>query len=284
MDAQSAAHPISWFLPHSSTQWNSVPPTLLFPHFWFRVVGIVSLGRARAIRSLHTKATSEQRKLATQDYEQALKLSAREEWDTAQELLEDGARTNPYAAWEYGMALRLSGDYEKAMDVHTLASEYFDDIGDRARSVMSFLDAGIDAASTKDKLETAKTMLKEGIQKTKTVEGRDIPLLQRVIAKEGEARMALASVAWTTSDSYEAERQLGLACQRLDQLEADTIQRNKMNPPPKLPPKLFFNIDDGVDALDISCSRLRNQEFLKDRLEWPTPLQERVGKLYALSN
>lgn len=221
--------------------------------------------------------------MAVQDYEQTLKLSAREEWDTPQELLEDGARTNPYAAWEYGMALRLAGEYNKAMMIHQLSADVFDDIGDRARSVISTLDAGIDAASTKDQLETAKTMLKDAIQKTKTVEGRDIPLLQRVIAKEGEGRMALASVAWTTGDRAEAEKQLGLACQRLDQLEADAINRNKINPPPQQPPRLLFNIDDGVGALDISCTRLRNQEYLTQRLEWPGSLQDRVGKLFSLS-
>eukprot|EP00428_Durinskia_dybowskii_P001074 CAMPEP_0170307702 /NCGR_PEP_ID=MMETSP0116_2-20130129/54275_1 /TAXON_ID=400756 /ORGANISM="Durinskia baltica, Strain CSIRO CS-38" /LENGTH=83 /DNA_ID=CAMNT_0010559853 /DNA_START=3 /DNA_END=250 /DNA_ORIENTATION=+ len=81
--------------------------------------------------------------------------------------------------------------------------------------------------------------------------------------------MALASVAWTAGDRVEAEKQLGLACQRLDQLEADAINRNKINPPAQLPPRLLFTIDDGVSALDISCTRLRNQEFLTERLEWP---------------
>lgn len=243
------------------------------------------LGRARAIRSLHTTATPEQRKMAVKDYEEALKLSSREEWDTPQELLEDGARTNPYATWEYGMALRLNGDYEQATAIHTLAADFFDDIADRGRSVISSLDAGIDAASSSDgkKLEEAKIMLKEAIKKTKTVEGRDIPLLQRVIAKEGEGRMALASVAWTTGDRPEAEKQLGLACERLDQLETDAINRNKINPPPKLPPRLLFNIDDGVAALDISCSRLKNPEYVSQRLEWPSSLQEKVAKLYSLS-
>ena len=95
--------------------------------------------------------------------------------------------------------------------------------------------------------------------------------------------MALASVAWTTGDRPEAEKQLGLACERLDQLEADAINRNKINPPPKAQPRLKFNIDDGVGALDISCSRLRKQDYLTERLEWPTSLQQKIGKLYALS-
>jgi len=246
------------------------------------------LGRARAIRSLHTSASLQQRQLAVSDYNEALKLSARDqqEGDTDEELLEDGARTNPYATWEYGMALRLNGQYSQAQKIHLMASDNFDDIGDPARAVISLLDAGIDGsagASTGGSAQAAMELLKEGIAKTKTVEGRDIPLLQRVIAKEGEGRMALASLAWTSGDRPEAENQLGLACQRLDQLEADAITRNKLNPPPTLPERLLFNIDDGVGALDISCTRLRNTEYLTQRLEWPTSLQEKVGKLYSLS-
>lgn len=255
--------------------------------FYCYNIFFVSLGRARAIRALHTTATSSQRQMAVDDYAQALKLSAREEWDTEQELLEDGARTNPYATWEYGMALRLNNQFAKAQAIHILAAEDFEDIGDRARSVISTLDAGIDAAALSSSLSSspdqAMALLKQGIAKTKTVEGRDIPLLQRVIAKEGEARMALASVAWTSGDRPEAEEQLGLACERLDQLEADAIQRNKFNPPVKQPEHLLFNIDDGVGALDISCTRLRNKEYLTERLEWPSSLQEKVGKLYALA-
>lgn len=202
--------------------------------------------------------------------------------------MQDGARTNPYATWEYGMALRLNGQYSKAQQIHQLASQNFDDIGDPARAVISLLDAGIDAAAatsptTSTTSQAAMDLLKQGIAMTKRVEGRDIPLLQRVIAKEGEGRMALASLAWTSGDRPEAENQLGLACQRLDQLEADAIARNKLNPPPKLPERPLFNIDDGVGAMDISCTRLRNTEYLTQRLEWPTSLQEKVGKLYSLS-
>lgn len=243
---------------------------------------------------MHASATPEQAAMGANDYEEALKLSSREEWDSPQELLEDGARTNPYAAWEYGMALRLVGDLSKAQEIHTLAADIFDDIGDRARSVISILDAGIDAAASNKEgnADEAKRLLKEGIAKTKTVEGRDIPLLQRVIAKEGEARIALASLSWTTGDRPEAEKQLGLACQRLDQLEADAIQRNKVNPAGNPLPKndddssskLSFNIDDStVGAFDISCTRLRNKDYLTKRLEWPSSLQQKVGKLYALS-
>jgi len=256
--------------------------------FFFTFDDFHSMGRARAIRALHTLASQEQRQLGVSDYNEALKLSARDpqEGDTDEELLEDGARTNPYAAWEYGMALRLNGQYSKAQQLHQMASDDFDDIGDPARAAISLLDAGIDAASdvaSTTSAQSAIALLREGIAKVKTVEGRDIPLLQRVIAKEGEGRMALASVEWTSGDRREAENQLGLACQRLDQLEADAIARNKLNPPPKLPERLTFNIDDVVGPLDISCTRLRNTEYLTQRLEWPSSLQEKVGKLYSLS-
>jgi tetratricopeptide (TPR) repeat protein len=244
------------------------------------------LGRARAIRSLGVKATKEQAMKGAADYKEALVRSSREEWDTQQELLEDGARTNPYATWEYGMALRLTGDFSQAQAVHTLAANYFDDIGDRARSVISRLDAGIDAAAgSSDAKSTtaAKTLLVEAIASTKTVEGRDIPLLQRVIAKEGEGRMALASLEWTSGEKQKAESQLELTCERLDQLEEDAIQRNKINQPPKRATNLRFNIDDVPGALDTSCSRLKNKEFLTDRLEWPAVLQDKLFKLKALS-
>jgi hypothetical protein len=65
------------------------------------------LGRARATKSIlklsPTTTTSQQRQLAvtaSADYEQALKLTSREEWDTDQELVEDGASRNSYATWE----------------------------------------------------------------------------------------------------------------------------------------------------------------------------------------
>ena len=88
---------------------------------------IESLGRARSIRSLGTKASKDQALQAVLDYESALLLSAREEWDTDAERIEDGARTNPYATWEYGMALRLIGNYQKAEKIHLLASENFEE-------------------------------------------------------------------------------------------------------------------------------------------------------------
>jgi hypothetical protein len=67
------------------------------------------LGRARAVKS-QTSGTANKAKAkmsstsavtVAADYEQALKLSSREEWDTEQELLEDGASRNPFAVWEW---------------------------------------------------------------------------------------------------------------------------------------------------------------------------------------
>ena len=55
--------------------------------------------------------------------------------------------------------------------------------------------------------------------RTTSVEGNDIELLQRVIAKEGEARIALASVLWganekggktTTASTLESYNQIKL--------------------------------------------------------------------------
>lgn len=248
----------------------------------------VSLGRARAIRSLGVTATKEQVKQAVQDYRESLVKSSREEWDTFQELLEDGARTNPYATWEYGMALRLNGNYDQAQSIHLLAADYFEDIGDKARSVISRIDAGIDAAAgsgtDSKKIGTAKVLLNEAVTSTKTVEGRDVALLQRVIAKEGEGRMALASLEWTSGEKEKAESQLGLMCERLDELDEDAMQRNKIMPTtPKRTTNLRFNIDDIPGALDTGCSRLKNKEFLTERLEWPISLQDKLFKLKTLT-
>lgn len=53
-------------------------------------------------------------------------------WYTPQELLEDGAWTNPYSTWEYCMALQLNGKYDDAQTIHPLAANHFEIIGDRA--------------------------------------------------------------------------------------------------------------------------------------------------------
>jgi hypothetical protein len=101
----------------------------------------------------------------------------------------------------------------------------------------------------------------------------------------------LASLQWTSGEKQNAETQLERTCERLDQLEADAIQRNKVNPPPPTTTSpttttgitLRFNIDDLPGALETSCSRLKNKEFLTERLEWPPALQDKLFKLKQLS-
>lgn len=240
------------------------------------------LGRARSIRSQGVigKDLALQ---AAKDYQKSLRLSSREEWDTDQDMEEDGAARNPYAAWEWGSSLRQAGMYEKAAEVHSLASVAFDDIGDRAHSVISLLDAGIDLAAA-GKIDEAKSVLQNAIKRTTLVEGRDVELLQRVIAKEGEARMALASILWDTEDRAAAETQLGDACIRLEQLEADAQARiSKLGlKPSAAPDRLKFSIDDDIGAFDISCSKFKNEKFLTETLQWPETLQKKVNKLQSL--
>lgn len=239
------------------------------------------LGRARALRSFNSKN-------AAADYQVAIRLSSRDDYaETNADMEEDGCARNPYAAWEWGSSLRTAGQFEEAARVHAVASAAFDGIGDKARAVISQIDAGIDLASCTGSanVEDAKSVLTKGIARTTSVEGRDVALLQRVIAKEGEGRIALASVLWSsnTADRPTAEAQLGEACSRLDQLDADAVARASKGGTPTEPTKLKFNIDDQPGAFEISCSRFKNEKFLTDTLQWPAPLQEKVQKLNSLS-
>lgn len=254
-----------------------------------------SLGRARAIRSLGLQASPQQVAAAPKDYKEALVLSSREDWDTEEEKVEDGAKTNPYAAWEYGMSLRRNGQYGEAKAIHMLTSDLFDSISDRSRAIISLLDAGIDAASeeaSSGKDAGAKELLKKGIGYTTTAESRDVALLQRVVAKEGEARIVLAALEWTDPNGKslrgDAENERSTACERLDQLEQDALERGKKK---KAPSKsststaiaLRFNIDDYPGALETSCSRLtKNKDFQSERLELPEALQDKIQKLNQL--
>jgi tetratricopeptide (TPR) repeat protein len=243
------------------------------------------LGRARALRSMG-KLSTEQYKQAAEDYQISLRLGRGEEWDTDEENEQDGASRNPYAAWEWGMAQRGAGDYKKAAETHILASASFKDIGDRARAVIAKLDAGIDLAAT-DEVGEARKILEDAIKSTTTVEGNDVQLLQRVIAKEGEARVALASILWTSNEKAAAESQLGEACSRLEQLQADADAREAARKksgamPPVQVKRLPFTIDDTV-GVECSCSRFKNEKFLSETLQWPQPLQEKAAKLTKLS-
>lgn len=257
------------------------------------------LGRARAIRSLGPKQiiNSKQAAMGVDDYKQTLILNSREDWDTIQEQIEDGCKTNPYAAWEYGMALRQNSQYEEAKVIHILTSDLFDSISDRSRSVISLLDAGIDTAcqeivsgkiSDNDNDDSAKSILKKAVQYTTTAESRDVGLLQRVVAKEGEGRIVLAALEWSDKSlRNDAERELSTACERLDQLEQDALQRvndnnKKTNNASTTSTSLRFNIDDYPGALETSCSRLKNTDFQTERLEWPTVLQDKTQKLFQL--
>lgn len=254
-------------------------------HFFFNLYNIyyrkiTRLGRARAVRSLE-QITTEQYQQAAKDYQLYFRLSSRDDWDTDEEREQDSIARNPYAAWEWGMALRGAGDYKGAANIHKLASAAFNDIGDKAHAVISELDAGIDLAITTDS-DSARQVLSEAIKKTTTVEGRDVDLLQRVIAKEGEARVALASILWGAGDKIAAEDTFYEACSRLDQLEADYVARQTAtkgtsNPLiSNIPP---FSIDATVGAGEISCSKFKSDRFLADRLKWPTPLKEKSDVL-----
>lgn len=242
-----------------------------------------ALGRGRAIRSQREVFSKERAGKSASYYELSLELSSREDWDTKQERLEDGATRNPYATWEFASCLRSAGDLERAAETHALAGQAFEDIGDRARSVISKLDAGIDLAGVSGKADEAKSILSKAIQKTTLVEGRDVDLLQRVIAKEGEGRLALASLLWEDKDRSGAETQLGDACIRLEQLEADTQARNaKLGELAKKPAQLKFSIDNIAGPFEVSCSKFRNEQFLTETLQWPASLQSKVLKLQNL--
>eukprot|EP00522_Entomoneis_paludosa_P008767 CAMPEP_0172447598 /NCGR_PEP_ID=MMETSP1065-20121228/6874_1 /TAXON_ID=265537 /ORGANISM="Amphiprora paludosa, Strain CCMP125" /LENGTH=406 /DNA_ID=CAMNT_0013198935 /DNA_START=45 /DNA_END=1268 /DNA_ORIENTATION=- len=246
------------------------------------------LGRARSFKSLGTGISVAQAKQAASDYETYLKLASREEWDTDQELLEDGATRNPYAAWEWGAVLRKAGDWKQAATAHALASQAFLEIGDKARSVIALTDAGIDLAAVPD-IPQAKEVLNTAISKTKGVEAREVAVLQRVVAKEGEGRMALAALLWSEGGQRgSAETVLGDACVRLEQLQADAASRSKAGAMKKqaadmatASASLKFSIDDDVPALDVSCFRFKNPVFLES-LGWPKDLQEKVIKLETL--
>lgn len=268
------------------------------------------LGRARALRGAFLSGakslSQEEWSGVAQDYQIALRLSSRDDYlETDAEREQDGAARNPYAAWEWGQALRGAGRYGRAAEVHSLAALSFRDIGDRARGVIAELDAGIDlaaaagaaagddAGTSTNYYKDARELLEKAIPKTTgiTTGTTDVELLQRVIAKEGEARIALAAtLLWNdgNGDKASAERQLGEACVRFDQLEADNADREaarmkKGLMPPLKYNRVLFSIDDIAGAGGkVSCARFRNEEFLTRTVEWPEALRARVQKLNKL--
>lgn len=113
------------------------------------------------------------------------------------------------------MVNRVAGQFTKAAEIHRLSGNAFDEIGDRPRATICRLDEGIDLASgvKDDKVDAkVKNFLKETIDSTPGVDGRDVQLLQRVVAKEGEARVALSGLLWGSKEKGAAKSQLGTAC------------------------------------------------------------------------
>ena len=118
--------------------------------------------------------------------------------------------------------------------------------------------------------------------------------MQRVIAKEGEARIALASILWSSSSTsgskQEAEAQLGQACVRLEQLDQDAMERNakavssssSSSSSNAAATNLKYSIDDQAGALGMRCSRFKNDKFMADTLQWPAPLRDKVRLLMTL--
>ncbi|KAL9179166.1 hypothetical protein ACHAXT_008456 [Thalassiosira profunda] len=263
------------------------------------------LGRARAVRSMGASASPSQASQASKDY--AIYFSSISRLDDDEgadakksgefsEAITDGMQRNPYAAWEWGMVERVAGNCERAAEVHRLASAAFDEIGDKPRSVICALDRGIDLASGLDggkeggkRLANAKTILEEAISSDVNVEGRDVELLQRVVAKEGEARIALSGILWDANQKSAAEQQYGTACARLDELtedyrarEAERIKKGRMPPAKPKGASLGFSIDDVVGAEQASCSRFKSEKYVDEKVVWSVALRSKVKTFLAL--
>ena len=207
----------------------------------------------------------------------------------------DGINRNPYAAWEWAMINRVAQRYDTAAEIHKLASNAFDEIGDKPRSIICTLDRGIDMASglgggdgsssssSKQQLAQTTKLLEDAIESDVNVEGRDVELLQRLVGKEGEARTVLAGLQWgTNSNKAAAETQFGTACTRLDQLNADYNRRNELNQGRSSTIKpsgvgLGYSIDDLPGAESASCSRFKNDKYIDEKLVWSSSLRSKVA-------
>lgn len=251
------------------------------------------------------KATISQAKQASNDYEVYFRLTSsldnesnsKKDEGRISEVIIDGMQKNPYAAWEWGMVNRVAQDYDMAAEIHRLSMNAFDDIGDKPRSVICDLDRGIDLASGLEgssskvdskQLSIARKILEDAIESDVNVEGRDVELLQRLVAKEGEARTALAGILWNSNSKAAAEAQYGTACTRLDELNADYQRREQLNEGRMPPPKpsgvgLGYSIDDINGANEASCSRFKNDKFVEEKLVWSEGLQTKVKKFLTLS-
>lgn len=231
-------------------------------------------------------------------------------------VIQDGILHNPYAAWEWGMINRSLHLYNEAAEIHRLAALAFGEIGDKARSVICSLDRGIDLASGlaedssitvgketnnndggRKKLLMVKRTLEDAISSDVDVGGRDVELLQRLVAKEGEARVVLAGVLWSLDDRNDgskaaAESEFGTACTRLDELNADyrarmgkRLESNNVKSAKLLTGggAVAYSIDDIVGADEASCSRFKNDKFIEEKLVWNNRLRMLVKKFISLS-
>lgn len=254
--------------------------------------------RSRGVLSSQPTIASKQQAEAAKYYELSFSYSSSN--DESDEDYEErqlmGLMKNPFAAWEYADALRGSGDLNKAAILHQFSSDAFDNIGDKARALISDLDAVIDLAAA-NKVSLAQKILME-LLSLKQVEARDVKVLQRVIAKKGEAQAAVAAALWDSNDKSTAEVQYGEACLRLEQLDVQDSrqQQQKANEgtsvrqrnssggssSPKDVVSLGFSIDDLPGAGEISCAKFKNEKFLSETLRWPPSLTEKLSKLEKL--
>jgi tetratricopeptide (TPR) repeat protein len=245
------------------------------------------LGRARSLKSLGRDLSVSAAKASADDYKKALELLSREDWESQEERIEDGSFRNPYAAWEWGSVLRLAGDWEQASGAHRLAATSFDAIGDKPRAAISLLDAGVDLAAA-SKISQAKSTILEALQRTKGVQSNDVSLLQRVVEKRGEARVALASLLWSDGNNSDAERLVSEACVEMEELLFEVSQRSlalseaDVNGVPR---PLQFSIDDSLahfPSKSFTCSKFRDTDFLS-QLMWPEGLQTNTLKLLSVT-
>lgn len=239
-------------------------------------LSVAVLGRARANKSLLNAGDSKTALSIAKDYQLGLQLTGRQDdWDTEEELLQDGIRRNPYAAWEWASVLRVAEEYQKASETHQLAAEAFDEIGDKAHSSISWVDAALDTGNT----NLLKSILAVKFDKS-VVEGRDSEMVQRVLAKESEANMALAALYWSSGERSPAEEQLQNACSRLGKIQQVMSKVNNVKEKEGETPRLSYSIDDHPLLLD--CSEYRNEDLLKAKLDWPESLRTKMGQLQKL--
>merc|ERR1712176_1636118 len=137
----------------------------------------------------------------------------------------------------------------------------------------------------------------------KDLKGNDVNLLQRLIAKESEGRIVLASLLWENKVIQDAENEYYTACNRLDQLimdederEAKEAKNNKnknantsRNQPKNLNvnndgkmgmedatdrKRLSYTIDDIVGE-GFTCTNFKKEKIEDDTLVWSETLKKK---------